>query len=222
MGNCYESKDNIIKGRIAEVIVEELFRDLGFYVIKAGKENSVNPLVQLQSFTKICGGKFFRKKEDYMDLLPDFIIIHPEGQTKLIEVKYRHNGELRSGDKRVFDLFPDVALLIVNRLNDPKKTKFQIWCREDSSKEGGNIVPTTLKIWLSHEFKIEYSSPVKKYTCFKFIGIEHENTLRTTTQSPQNVWHIDGVDYDSVIATHESLIERWIPSLDVLYPKDSH
>ena len=39
--------ENMIKGKIAEAIAEELFRGLGFYVIKSGQEHTVAPLTQL-------------------------------------------------------------------------------------------------------------------------------------------------------------------------------
>jgi len=55
--------ENMIKGAIAETIAEELFRDLGFLVLKLGQENTVNPITQLQSFIRACNGDFQLKKK---------------------------------------------------------------------------------------------------------------------------------------------------------------
>jgi hypothetical protein len=50
--------ENMIKKAISETIVEELLRDLGFFVLKLGQENTLNPLVQMKDFVTSCDGKF--------------------------------------------------------------------------------------------------------------------------------------------------------------------
>ena len=93
MGACTEP---MIKKAISECIAEEMFRDFGFYVIRIGKEYTVSPLVQLQSFVKSCGGKFKIEKEDkeflspisFVNKLPDFLIVHKSGDLDFLEVKF--------------------------------------------------------------------------------------------------------------------------------------
>ncbi len=45
-------RHNKIKGVISETIVEELLRDLGFYVLKMGQEHTINPIIHLKKFIK--------------------------------------------------------------------------------------------------------------------------------------------------------------------------
>tara|TARA_B100001971_G_scaffold139550_1_gene128903 strand:+ start:373 stop:534 length:162 start_codon:yes stop_codon:yes gene_type:complete len=45
-------RHNKIKGVISEAIVEELLRDLGFYVLKMGQEHTINPIIHLKKFIK--------------------------------------------------------------------------------------------------------------------------------------------------------------------------
>jgi hypothetical protein len=50
--------ENTIKGRIAECVAEELFKELDFFVIKFGLEHQVEPITQLQGFIEKCNSNF--------------------------------------------------------------------------------------------------------------------------------------------------------------------
>jgi hypothetical protein len=82
---------NMLKGRTAEVLVEELFRLIGYQVHRYGMEHSVPTLLRdLQDFR---GHKII----DRVRTLPDFIIT--KGTNALeIEVKYRESGQFRLSD----------------------------------------------------------------------------------------------------------------------------
>ena len=74
-------KNNFIRGKVVEIIIEEMLRDLGMFVLKLGKETTLSPLTQLEGFIKACEGKFkLRRNHDRNFIYPiDSVIIHPTG-----------------------------------------------------------------------------------------------------------------------------------------------
>ena len=101
-----EKSDRIIKGRIAETIVEEMFRDAGYQVYRFGYESFLQSLVQK-------GNKI--NKNDLVggvvSSMPDFLVVK-DNKPDFIEVKFRKDGklsksELESWSKaRVLLVFP--------------------------------------------------------------------------------------------------------------------
>ena len=87
-----EKKDNpwitgVIKGRIAETIIEELFRSLDFQVFSYGMENSIPGIKDLLRGVRGDVAKNIRK-------MPDFVIFKDK-KAHFIEVKYRASGVLK-------------------------------------------------------------------------------------------------------------------------------
>lgn len=85
--NCYKlgfSGDKI-KGRIAETIVEELFRFMGYNVVRYGVENTAPEIMHL-----LRG----MRSEEAIQIrsMPDFIVQKDE-KVFFLEVKYRANEE---------------------------------------------------------------------------------------------------------------------------------
>ncbi len=82
---------NVIKGRIAESIVQEMFLACGYSVFKYGMEHSVPSILGLLSKVNSEVSKQIRH-------MPDFIILSKENVPYFIEVKYRTNGEFEFSD----------------------------------------------------------------------------------------------------------------------------
>jgi len=76
--------DNVIKGRIAEAIVEELLRACGNQVYRFGYESILQNLVQ-------NGSRFDRYSANGEQLrsIPDFVVVTGEGRSFFVEVKFR-------------------------------------------------------------------------------------------------------------------------------------
>ena len=198
--------DAMIKKVITEAITEEMFRDFCFFVVKFGKEFSVSPITQLENFLN----NFFKEKgvfkidkgdpnflnpSDYFDMLPDFIICHKSGYINFLEVKYRHNGCLWEKDKKLFSIYPEALLLVMNSgitdkdtdapyapdipheaLEEFKNSRFHIYTRgEDMDDKNFHIDGSTLTDWLK-----------------EFDDISESNI-------------------HSVIDEYEHLLEKWIP-----------
>ena len=81
------------KGRIAENLTEELFRELDFHVYPYGWEKTVPGLAKILGRNKKRIG--VQKSIAYS---PDFVVHHEEKGTFFIEVKYRSNSSLKRKD----------------------------------------------------------------------------------------------------------------------------
>ena len=81
-----EIKDYMIKGRIAEAIVEDMFNNMGMKVVRFGYENVIPELANKNNLIK---GRI----ADELRGMPDFIVVDPKtNYAYYIEVKYRKNG----------------------------------------------------------------------------------------------------------------------------------
>lgn len=80
--------DGMTKGKIAEKIVESLFKDAGFKVIKYGYEYTVPQLADRNNLIKGEAAEFIRHQ-------PDFIVVNEYNEAFFIEVKYRREGKIK-------------------------------------------------------------------------------------------------------------------------------
>lgn len=127
------NKDNpwisgVIKGRIAETIVEELFRSLGFQVFSYGMENSIPGIKDLLKGVRGDVSKNIRQ-------MPDFVVFKDQ-KAHFVEVKYRASGELKITDIERYGDYPfENALFVLVTKKHIKCISFQ------ELKEGKEIKP---------------------------------------------------------------------------------
>jgi hypothetical protein len=76
--------ENMIKGRIAEALIEELLRACGNKVYRFGYESILQNLVQ-------NGSRFDRHSPNGEQLrsIPDFVVVNDVGKSFFVEVKFR-------------------------------------------------------------------------------------------------------------------------------------
>ena len=79
---------NIIKGRIAEVLVEELLRACGNNVYRFGYESLLQNLIQSDA-------NFDRgtKNGQQVRSIPDFVVVNSYGKPTFVEVKFRSDPD---------------------------------------------------------------------------------------------------------------------------------
>jgi hypothetical protein len=76
--------ENVIKGRIAEAIIEELLRTSGNRVYRFGYESILKNLVQHDSgFDRYSGNG------EQVRSIPDFVVVNADGRSFFVEVKFR-------------------------------------------------------------------------------------------------------------------------------------
>ncbi len=83
---------NMIKGRIAETLIQELFLSLGYNVFRYGMENTIPGIMELLKGVRNDVASQIRR-------MPDFVIQNPESkEVFFVEVKFRATGELSFKD----------------------------------------------------------------------------------------------------------------------------
>lgn len=120
---------NLIKGRIAETLIEELFLSLKFQVFKYGMENTIPGIMELLRGVK---------DEVAMEIkrMPD-LVVYKDSKAHFIEVKFRASGsfQLRDIDKKKDYPYRNALIVVVSKKHI-KCISFQ------ELSEGKEISPT--------------------------------------------------------------------------------
>ena len=83
---------NMIKGRIAETLIQELFLSLGYSVFRYGMENTIPGIMELLKGVR-------SDVADQIKRMPDFVIQNPvKKDVYFIEVKFRANETFKFSD----------------------------------------------------------------------------------------------------------------------------
>ncbi len=107
-------KEGMIKGRIAETLIEELFLSLGYNVFRYGMENTVPAITKLLQDVK-------SEVADTIRRMPDFVVQHPiRKDVYFIEVKFRKSGEFDINDRSLINYPYENAYFIVVSKNHIK------------------------------------------------------------------------------------------------------
>ena len=107
-------KECMIKGRIAETLIEELFLSLGYNVFRYGMENTVPAITKLLQDVK-------SEVADTIRRMPDFVVQHPiRKDVYFIEVKFRKSGEFDINDRSLINYPYENAYFIVVSKNHIK------------------------------------------------------------------------------------------------------
>ena len=116
----YSFASNVVKGRIAETLVEEMFKKSDYIVYRFGYEAILENLSQLRQLGREL------KDSDTLDKIrsiPDFLVISPKGSVQLIEVKYSSSGTLQKSKLNKYaEFWGESRVLLVS----PRKPHFSI------------------------------------------------------------------------------------------------
>ena len=107
----------MLKGRMAETLVEELIRKSGNSIYRFGYEAILQNLSQIQQ-------NFDRNTEagERIRAIPDFIVLDEKGSPIFVEVKFRWDGKLHEKDKKRLERiqnFWNAKLIFVNCSEKP-------------------------------------------------------------------------------------------------------
>jgi len=103
-----EYQYNMIKGRIAEALVEELFLSLGYGVFRYGMENTIPGVMDLLKGSTSEVEKIIRK-------MPDFVVQNKKGEVFFVEVKFRAKEEFSLQDVGEDYPFGNTFFIIVSK-----------------------------------------------------------------------------------------------------------
>jgi len=124
---------NMIKGRIAETLIQELFLSLGYNVFRYGMENTIPGIMDLLKNVRTDVAQDIRR-------MPDFVVQNPrDNKVYFIEVKFRASGEFKLKDLPKNYPYQNAYIVLVSKshikcitvdeLNDGKEitAKSQNW-----------------------------------------------------------------------------------------------
>lgn len=138
------SKENMIKGRIAEALIEELFLYLDYNVFRYGMENTVPGIVKLLKGVRSDVAHNIRR-------MPDFVI-QKENEVYFVEVKFRANESFKLSDLPKDYPYKNCYFIIVSRRH--------IKCISYEELEQGEEISPTSENYLGSREEFELKKQV--------------------------------------------------------------
>ncbi|MEI7719301.1 MAG: hypothetical protein WCI72_05515 [archaeon] len=139
-------RENMIKGRIAETLIEELFLSWGFNVFRYGMENTVPGIMKLLKGVRGDVAKEIRR-------MPDFVIQKPGiKEAFFVEVKFRANGEFSILDIDRDYPFENAYFIVVS--------KKHIKCLSYLELKNKEVITSTSHNYLGNRMEFELDKDV--------------------------------------------------------------
>ena len=135
----YDSRYKMIKGRIAETLIEELFLALGYNVFRYGMENTVPGIMELLKGVRSDVANNIRR-------MPDFVVQNGK-DVYFVEVKFRANEEFSYKDLPKDYPYRNAFIIIVS--------KKHIKCITIQELEEGKEISPTSKNYLGNRKEFE-------------------------------------------------------------------
>ncbi len=148
---------NVIKGRIAETIIQELFLSLGFQVFNYGMENTIPGIMDLLRGVKDDVANNIKR-------MPD-LVIYRDRKAHFIEVKFRATETLRLSDVDKKNDYPyQNALFVVVSKKHIKCISYQeLFEGEEISPQCQNYLGSREEFELDKDKIIEYCKYAVKF-----------------------------------------------------------
>ncbi len=159
--------ENMLKGRMAETLVDEMLKRSGNMVYRFGYEAVLQNLTQIES-------DFDRKSDvgERLRAIPDFVVIGKSGEPSLVEVKFRRDPTDSPHDETIERLekverYWNALIVFVNAVEKPyfRICKPPYFKNFSQPKRGLVFEPlTSVEEWgISPEVYEEYEALVEKY-----------------------------------------------------------
>jgi len=142
---------NVIKGRIAETLIQELFLQLKYYVFRYGMENTIPGVMDLLKGVK-------SEVAEEIKRMPDFVVQNPtNGEVYFVEVKFRASGKFSFKDLPKGYAWENVFFIIVSKKHIKCITYQEL-------KEGKDITPES-RNYLGNRKEFELDKETIKEFC---------------------------------------------------------
>lgn len=120
----------MIKGRIAETLIQELFLSLGYNVFRYGMENTIPGIMELLKGVRSDVAQEIRR-------MPDFVMQNPKTKdVYFVEVKFRASGEFKLKDLPKNYPYENAYIVLVSKKHIKCITVSEL-------HEGKEITPTS-------------------------------------------------------------------------------
>jgi hypothetical protein len=121
---------NMIKGRIAETLIQELFLSLEYNVFRYGMENTIPGIMELLKGVRSDVAEEIKR-------MPDFVMQNPNSKdVYFVEVKFRANEEFRFKDLPKNYPYENAYIIVVSKKHIKCITVAEL-------KDGKEITPTS-------------------------------------------------------------------------------
>ena len=126
----WDFRYGMIKGRIAETLIQELFLSLDYNVFRYGMENTIPGIMHLLKGVRSEVAQEIRR-------MPDFVVQNPKtNEVYFVEVKFRASGEFKFKDLPKDYPYENAYIILVSRKHIKCITVMEL-------KEGKEITPTS-------------------------------------------------------------------------------
>jgi len=143
-------KEGMIKGRIAETLIEELFLTLKYNVFRYGMENTVPGIMKLLKDVKTEVANDIRR-------MPDFVVQKGK-DIFFVEVKFRKSEEFDKNDKSIKNYpYVNTYFIVVS--------KRHIKCITYKELQEGKVVSPSSKNYLGNRKEFDLDKEVIKNFC---------------------------------------------------------
>ena len=102
--------EDLLKGRIAECLVEELLKQSGNKVYRFGYESILQNLTQPGEYPSIDKTELVSKK---LKSTPDFLVVNRKKKPFFVEVKFRTKVEVYERDLKIIEEFWQAKIIMV-------------------------------------------------------------------------------------------------------------
>lgn len=141
----------MIKGRIAETLIQELFLSLGYNVFRYGMENTIPGIMELLKGVKSDVATEIRR-------MPDFVVQNPRtSDVYFIEVKFRASETFRKIDLPKDYPFKNAYIVLVS--------KRHIKCITVNELENGKEITPLTRNYLGNRKEFQLDNEVIKEFC---------------------------------------------------------
>lgn len=141
---------NMIKGRIAETLVQELFLSLGYNVFRFGMENTIPGIMELLRGVRSDVAHEIRR-------MPDFVMQNPSTkEVYFMEVKFRANGEFKMKDLPKNYPYTNAYIILVSKKHIKCITVPELLDGKEITPESKNYLGSRKEFDLDKEVIIEF------------------------------------------------------------------
>ena len=146
--------ENFKKGKLAEKIVEQMFKEAGFKVVRAGYETTFSKLADKYNLLKGEAAQYIRHH-------PDFIVVNPKNEAFLIEVKYRRFGVI---DQKAMFNYPATQVILLTKDSMHCQSLKEIYKNGKkflslNSLKPFSDIPAVLAIWVAVDLQLAERHP---------------------------------------------------------------
>jgi hypothetical protein len=142
----------MIKGRIAETLIQELFLSLNYNVFRYGMENTIPGIIELLKGVRSDVALEIKR-------MPDFVIQNPKTKdVHFVEVKFRANGEFRAKDLPKNYPYTNAYIILVSKKHIKCITVEELLEGKEITPESRNYLGSRKEFDLDKEVIIDFCS----------------------------------------------------------------